>query len=308
MHAAPAPALRPHGPPEHAHHLRRAALGRVSQDVADRALDVLLEHGINHIDVAASYGDAELRVAPWLKRYPGRFFVATKTGKRRADEAREELHRSLDRTAGRPHRPVAAAQPVRSDRVGHARSARAARSTRRSRRAKQGLVRFDRRHRPRRADRGHPPPQPAALRLRLGAAALQLHDRPVELLPRELRCAAGDLPGAQRGGPDDQVARLPATGWVGRAPTSTWYQPLEDQADIDLAVHWALGRAGHLRHLERRREPAAQGPRRRRAVRAAPEPTRTCSAWSSACRWSRCSSNPGFSSKSRVRGVVEGAA
>ena len=58
---------------------------------------MLLEHDINHIDVAASYGDAELRVAPWLKRYPKRFFVATKTGKRRADEAREELQRSLDR-------------------------------------------------------------------------------------------------------------------------------------------------------------------------------------------------------------------
>jgi aryl-alcohol dehydrogenase-like predicted oxidoreductase len=74
-----------------------AALGRVSQEVADRALDVLLEHGINHIDVAASYGDAELRVAPWLKRYPDKFFLATKTGKRRAAEAREELERSLDR-------------------------------------------------------------------------------------------------------------------------------------------------------------------------------------------------------------------
>src|SRR3954469_17311651 len=74
-----------------------AALGRVSQDVADRALDVLLEHDINHIDVAASYGDAELRVAPWLKRYPDRFFIATKTNKRRAPEAREELQRSLER-------------------------------------------------------------------------------------------------------------------------------------------------------------------------------------------------------------------
>src|SRR5215471_7504204 len=74
-----------------------AALGRVSQDVADRALDVLLEHHINHIDVAASYGDAELRIAPWLKAYPDRFYLATKTNKRRADEAREELKRSLDR-------------------------------------------------------------------------------------------------------------------------------------------------------------------------------------------------------------------
>src|SRR5919206_2241284 len=74
-----------------------AALGRVSQDEADRALDLLLAHGVNHIDVAASYGDAELRVAPWLKRHPGQFFVATKTGKRRANEAREDLHRSLER-------------------------------------------------------------------------------------------------------------------------------------------------------------------------------------------------------------------
>ncbi|HEY3110338.1 MAG TPA: aldo/keto reductase, partial [Chloroflexota bacterium] len=74
-----------------------AALGRVGQDEADRALDVLLKHGVNHIDVAASYGDAELRVAPWLKRHPGRFFVATKTGKRTAAEAREELNRSLER-------------------------------------------------------------------------------------------------------------------------------------------------------------------------------------------------------------------
>src|SRR5215469_10004459 len=74
-----------------------AALGRVTQDVADRALEVLLEHDVNHIDVAASYGDAELRVGPWLQRHPGRFFVATKTGERRAGPAREQLHRSLDR-------------------------------------------------------------------------------------------------------------------------------------------------------------------------------------------------------------------
>jgi len=74
-----------------------AALARVSQDVADRTLEVLLRHGVNHLDVAASYGDAELRLRPWLKREPGRFFLATKTGERRAAPAREELHRSLDR-------------------------------------------------------------------------------------------------------------------------------------------------------------------------------------------------------------------
>src|SRR5438094_711754 len=74
-----------------------AALGSVSQKVADETLDVLLEHGVNHIDTAASYGESELRIAPWLKREPGRFFLATKTGKRDEKGAREELHRSLDR-------------------------------------------------------------------------------------------------------------------------------------------------------------------------------------------------------------------
>src|SRR5579885_682607 len=74
-----------------------ASLSRVDQDTADRALAVLLEHGINNIDVALSYGDAELRIAPWLKRHRKDFFVATKTGSRSAGEAREDLHRSLDR-------------------------------------------------------------------------------------------------------------------------------------------------------------------------------------------------------------------
>src|ERR1700694_5182797 len=74
-----------------------AALSDVSQDVAARTLEVLLQHSINHIDVAASYGDAELRVKPWLKREPGRFFLATKTDERRGKAARGALHRSLDR-------------------------------------------------------------------------------------------------------------------------------------------------------------------------------------------------------------------
>jgi aryl-alcohol dehydrogenase-like predicted oxidoreductase len=59
-----------------------ASLSRVTQDEADRTLEVLLQYGVNHLDVAASYGDAELRIAPWLKKYPGRFFHATKTGSR----------------------------------------------------------------------------------------------------------------------------------------------------------------------------------------------------------------------------------
>src|SRR4051812_10138518 len=74
-----------------------AALGSVSQAVADRTLELLLEHGVNHIDTAASYGDSELRLAPFLKRHPGEFFLATKTGEREHGPAREEIRRSLDR-------------------------------------------------------------------------------------------------------------------------------------------------------------------------------------------------------------------
>src|SRR4051812_36228802 len=72
-----------------------AALGDVSKADADRTLEVLLEHGINHIDVAASYGDAELRIATWLRDHE--FFLATKTGERTYRAAREEIRRSLDR-------------------------------------------------------------------------------------------------------------------------------------------------------------------------------------------------------------------
>lgn len=74
-----------------------AALAGMRQEKADALLDVLLEHGINHIDTAASYGESELRVAPWLKRHRKDFFLATKTADRTKDGARDSLHRSLER-------------------------------------------------------------------------------------------------------------------------------------------------------------------------------------------------------------------
>jgi aryl-alcohol dehydrogenase-like predicted oxidoreductase len=74
-----------------------AALGAMKQDKADAVLDSLLRHGINHIDTAASYGDSELRLAPWLRRHRQDFFLATKTGERTYDGARMSLQRSLER-------------------------------------------------------------------------------------------------------------------------------------------------------------------------------------------------------------------
>jgi aryl-alcohol dehydrogenase-like predicted oxidoreductase len=74
-----------------------AALGTMRQEKADQILALLLEYGVNHIDTAASYGDSELRVGPWMQRHRDRFFLATKTGDRTADGARASVRRSLER-------------------------------------------------------------------------------------------------------------------------------------------------------------------------------------------------------------------
>jgi len=74
-----------------------AALGRMRQERADELLPVLDEFGVNHLDVAAGYGDAELRLAPWLATRRSQFFLATKAGDRDGAGARASLERSLDR-------------------------------------------------------------------------------------------------------------------------------------------------------------------------------------------------------------------
>lgn len=74
-----------------------AAFMHISQEAADEALAVLRRHGVNHLDTAADYGDSELHLAPWLARYPGEFFLATKTGARSGPGARASLERSLER-------------------------------------------------------------------------------------------------------------------------------------------------------------------------------------------------------------------
>ncbi len=74
-----------------------AAFSRVTQDEADRTMELLIERGVNHIDTAASYGDAELRIGPWMESHRERFFLATKTGLRSYDGAKAEFERSLRR-------------------------------------------------------------------------------------------------------------------------------------------------------------------------------------------------------------------
>ncbi|HEV7666491.1 MAG TPA: aldo/keto reductase [Chloroflexota bacterium] len=219
-----------------------AALGRVSQDVADRALDVLLEHGINHLDVAASYGDAELRIAPWLKRYPDRFFLATKTGQRKAPEAREELQRSLDRL-GVDHVDLwqfhNLSDPIEWDTAlspgGVLDAAREARE--------QGLIRFI-------GVTGHGA-QIAATHRR----SLQRFDFDSVLLPYNFVTLQSDYYrenffGLKKTCEERQTAvqtikSLAYRPWMGRErTTSTWYEPLTEPAAMETALHWALGEPG----------------------------------------------------------------
>ncbi|MDX6208729.1 MAG: hypothetical protein QOF82_168 [Frankiales bacterium] len=74
-----------------------AALGEVSQDTADASVQLALEAGINHLDVAASYGDAELRLGPLMADIRDRVFLSTKTGERTYDAAWAQINASLER-------------------------------------------------------------------------------------------------------------------------------------------------------------------------------------------------------------------
>ena len=74
-----------------------AALGRVTQAEADAAMNMAMEHGINHIDVAPSYGEAESRIGPWMPRHRKDFFLGCKTQARDKAGAWESIKRSMDR-------------------------------------------------------------------------------------------------------------------------------------------------------------------------------------------------------------------
>ena len=74
-----------------------AAFWRVPQAEADRVIELALEHGVNHIDVAPTYGEAELRLKKWMEEHRDEFFLACKTRHRTRDEAAEQLRASLGR-------------------------------------------------------------------------------------------------------------------------------------------------------------------------------------------------------------------
>jgi predicted aldo/keto reductase-like oxidoreductase len=74
-----------------------AAFWEISQEQADESMRLVIERGVNHIDVAPSYGQAEERIGPWMPRERQRFFLGCKTMERTKKGAAAELHRSLER-------------------------------------------------------------------------------------------------------------------------------------------------------------------------------------------------------------------
>ena len=217
-----------------------AALGSVSQAEADDALETLLEFDVNHIDTAASYGDSELRLASWLARDRGRFFLATKTGCRDRAGAREEIRRSLDRLGVdfvdllQLHNLVDVIEWEAA--LGEGGALEAAVEAR-----EEGLVRFI-------GVTGH------------GLSAARMHRRSLERFPFDsvlLPYSAIQIRDAAYSADFDELAAvcearrvamqtikaISLAPWDGRPQTtSTWYEPLRAQADIDLAVHWVLAR------------------------------------------------------------------
>jgi aryl-alcohol dehydrogenase-like predicted oxidoreductase len=217
-----------------------ASLSRVTQQEADQTFDVLRSYDINHIDVAASYGDAELRVGPWMKKHRQDFFLATKTEKRTYDGAWTELQHSLERlqtdyvdlwqmhilvdpeeweTAMGPGGALQAFIEARE----------------------KGLVRFL-------GVTGHGL-EVAAMHLR----SLKRFDFDTVLLPYSYTMMQNAGYKAEfdrlievcreRNVAVQTIKALVRAPWGDRTPTrATWYEPLEDQADIDLAVHWVLDR------------------------------------------------------------------
>ena len=219
-----------------------AALGRVSQDVADETLALLLEYGINHIDVAASYGEAELRVGAWMPRYRDRFFLATKTGERTYAAARDQIKTSLERlqvdyvdliqlhNLTDPEQWEVAMGPG-----GALEAAIEARDA--------GLARFI-------GVTGH------------GVIAPSIHLRSLQRFPFDSVLAPYDYPMMQnpqyaadfealvaevqrRGIAFQAIKSITMGPWGDKEHTAnTWYEPLRDRQDIITAVHWVLGRPG----------------------------------------------------------------
>jgi aryl-alcohol dehydrogenase-like predicted oxidoreductase len=221
-----------------------AALGRVTEAESLAALDLVLSTGVNHIDTAASYGDSELRLRPWLRDHRAGFFLATKTGERAYGPARESIRRSLDRMGVDRVDLIQLHNLVHPDEwdaaLGPGGALEAAIEAR-----DEGLVRFI-------GVTGH------------GLTVACMHLRSLErfafdavLLPYNVAIMrdaayAADFERlldvcADRGVAVQTIKGITRGPWGSKPPSAgTWYEPLTEPDDIDLAVWWVLGRSVFL--------------------------------------------------------------
>lgn len=217
-----------------------AGLGTADPANVDRTLEVLLEYGVNHIDVAASYaaGESEKRVGVWMRQHRDKFFLATKTGMRTYEEAKAEFHSSLERLQVESVDLIQMHNLTGPDEWGTAMGPAGALEALLEAK-EEGLTRFV-------GVTGH------------GLTAPEMHLRSIErfdtasvLLPynfplyevpeyasrfRDLLAACAEKQIAVQ--IIKSIARRP---WQGERTRTTWYEPLEAQADLDRAVHWLLG-------------------------------------------------------------------
>ena len=219
-----------------------AAIGNVSQEDADRTMELIREHGINHIDTAASYGDAELRLGPWMETYRDEFFLATKTGERTHAEAYSEIQRSLERLQTDHVDLIQLHNLVDEDEWRTVFSPRGALEAVVAAK-EEGLVRHV-------GVTGHGVTV-AAQHLR----ALQEYPFDSVLLPYNFPMSRNasyisDFEAlvsvcAERGVAVQTIKAITRAPWGDQQPSAnTWYEPLTDQGAIDTAVSWVLGREG----------------------------------------------------------------
>ncbi|MCX5819479.1 MAG: aldo/keto reductase [Deltaproteobacteria bacterium] len=218
-----------------------AALMRATQKDADRALEILLKYGVNHIDTAPRYGDSEIFIGRWMARHRKDFFLATKTGKRTYKEAREEIRRSLDRLKADRVDLIQLHGLQHPDEWDTALGPRGALEAAIEAREK-GLVRFI-------GVTGH-----GWMIAAMHKRALKRFDFDSVLLPYNYMMHLNEryreefeevVRICREQNVAVQVIKSLARGPWGITPQNrnTWYQPLEEQGDIDLAVHWVLGRS-----------------------------------------------------------------
>ena len=219
-----------------------AAIGNVDQDEADQTMELIREHGINHIDTAASYGDAELRLGPWMETHRDEFFLATKTGERTRTEAYAEIGRSLERLRTDRLDLIQLHNLVDEDEWQTAFSSGGVLEAVVQARD-EGLVRFI-------GVTGH------------GVTVAAQHLRSLEEYPFDSVLLPYNFPMsrnpsyiadfeallalcAERRVAVQTIKSITRGPWGDHKPTAnTWYEPLTDQDAIDIAVGWVLGRDG----------------------------------------------------------------